>query len=252
MTWFKTLFLRLMLLVVMQSRRLNSLLTDKYLTHHWTIFDSNMKDVVGRADMEQVSPITFATDRFGNSNSSLNLNGGSTRIPGGVYFDSREFTISVWVYPKGVKYHSRIIDFSPVLNSYENRIILVFDNAPNIQNLNYEPALFIFDNKSTTAARAISSKPLINEKWQFLTITFNGTASYIYIDGCISQSTTYVNYYILPTVFRNYTYIGKGSESYSYLDDLRFYNKSLSKSEIFDLMCDNQTSKFISRKIRLL
>ncbi len=69
---FKGIFLILML-VLMQSRRLNSLLTDKYLTHHWPIFDSNMSDVVGRADIERVSPIKFATDRFGNPNSSLNL-----------------------------------------------------------------------------------------------------------------------------------------------------------------------------------
>jgi len=128
----------MLMLVLMQTRRLHLLLTDKFLTHHWPIFDSNMSDVVGKADIERVSPIKFATDRFGNPNSSLNLNGGSTRIPGGVYFDSREFTISVWVYPKGVKNHSRIIDFSPVLNSYENRIFLVFDNAPNTQNLTYD------------------------------------------------------------------------------------------------------------------
>jgi len=242
MSSFKGAFLILML-VLMQTRRLNSLLTDKYLTHHWPIFDSNMKDVVGKADMKRDNLIQFATDRFGNPNSSLNLNGGSTQIPGGVYFDSREFTISVWVYPKGVKYHSRIIDFSPVLNSFENRIIFAFDFSANSINLNYKPVLLIFDNKSTTAAKAESSKPLINEQWQFLTLTFNGSASFIYINGCISQSTTFVKSYILPTVFRNYTYIGKGGlYSNSYLDDLRFYNKSLAQSEILELMNENETS----------
>lgn len=238
----KGIFLILML-VLMQTGKLNSLLTDEFLTHHWPIFNSNMSDVVGTADIERVNPITFASDRFGNPNSSLNLNGGSTRIPGGIYFDSPEFTISVWVYPKGVKYHSRIIDFSPVLNSYENRIYLVFDNAPNSQNLTYEPALFILDNRNKSVVQAISSKPLINEQWQFLTITFNGTASYIYINGCISQSTTFVKPYILPTIFRNFTYIGKRSAySNSYLDDLRFYNKSLAQSEILDLMYENEPS----------
>jgi hypothetical protein len=240
MSSFKGIFLTLML-VLMQTRKLNSLLTDKYLTHHWPIFDSNMSDVVGKADMKRNILIQFASDRFGNPNSSLNLNNGNARIPGGIYFDSREFTISVWVYPKGVKYHARIIDFGSVLNSYENRIYLTLDNAPKNQNLNYEPTFFIVDQRNITVVKAISSKPLINEQWQFLAITFNGSASYIYIDGCISQSTTFVNYYILPTIFRNLTNVGQGG-SYSYLDDLRFYNKSLSKSEIFELMYENETS----------
>jgi hypothetical protein len=58
-----------------------------------------MKDLIGSADMTQGSLTSFTMDRFGNANSALALNGGWTQVPAGVYFDSIEFTISVWVYP---------------------------------------------------------------------------------------------------------------------------------------------------------
>ena len=111
------------LVLLLQVKIFSTQLTsDQYLTHHWPFDDSTMQDVIGSAHMTQGSNTTFTSDRFGNPNSALALNTGYTIVPSGVYFNTPSFTISVWVYPKGVKYHARIIDFSPVLNSYENRI----------------------------------------------------------------------------------------------------------------------------------
>ena len=70
-----------------------------------------MKDEIATAHMIQGKFISFTLDRFGKSNSALALNGGWAQVPSGIYFDSPEFTISVWVYPQKVGDWSRIIDF---------------------------------------------------------------------------------------------------------------------------------------------
>ena len=73
-----------------------------------------MFDEKGMAHMFQGSRTTFTRDRFGNSNSSLSLIGSWTQVPGGVYFNTVEFTFSLWIYPQQVSSPNgaRIIDFA--------------------------------------------------------------------------------------------------------------------------------------------
>jgi hypothetical protein len=73
------------------------LCTKQYLTHYWPIENGTMKDVIASKDMTQGNATYFTSDRFGNENASLALNGGWTQVPPGIYFDTQEFTISVWV-----------------------------------------------------------------------------------------------------------------------------------------------------------
>ncbi len=81
-------------------------------------------------------------------------------------------------------------------------------------------------------------------KWQFLVATFNRTLLNIYKDGIpiySNNSLTYSN----STVYRNNCYVGKSNwptegYSYSYLDDLRIYNTSLSRDEIIQIMNENK------------
>jgi hypothetical protein len=77
----------------------------------------------------------------------------------------------------------------------------------------------------------------------FLTVTFNGSLISIFINGNLVNTNTKLPIYTLAKTIRVYNYIGLApsiynglSVSYSYLDDLRFYNKSLSLSEIKILM----------------
>ncbi len=77
---------------------------DIYLTHHWPICDGKLGDTVGGSfyDMKQetlFSTPTFTLDRFSNANSGLALNFAYASVSPGVYFDTTEFTISVWVNP---------------------------------------------------------------------------------------------------------------------------------------------------------
>ncbi len=54
---------------------------DEYLTHYWPIENGTMLDAIGSAVMSQGNLTSFTTDRFGNENSALALNGGWTQLP---------------------------------------------------------------------------------------------------------------------------------------------------------------------------
>jgi hypothetical protein len=206
--------------------------TDQYLRHYWPIDNGSMKDVISSADMTQGNLTSFTMDRFGNLNSALALNGGYTRVPSGVYFDSIEFTISAWVYPSNVGLNSRIIDFGNGRTA--NNIILSLSSG------NLKPYFQIF-SRSNLVFTATSSKPLTENRWQFLTATLNGTNATVYLNGTLVAESNTQNYTRPFNLSRSNCYVGKSnwpSDRYSssYLDDLRFYNKSLTQEEIIDLM----------------
>ena len=209
---------------------LSDLVTDQYLTHYWPILNSTKSDIVGTAHMQQGMNTSFTSDRFGCPNSAMNLNGGFTYVPAGVYFDSPEFTISVWIYPQSVGSWSRVIDFAN--GAPLDNIVLSQDSG-----LNRIPYTTI-RNGTIIMGTVSSSVSLALKQWQFLTSTYNGTSLIMYINGVIKANLFFV--FTLPTLNRTKNYIGKSnwndSYSWSYLDDLRFYNRSLSQSEIIDLM----------------
>ena len=214
------------------------LTTDQYLTHHWIFSEGTMTDSVGTANMQQGSLTTFASDRFGCPNSALNLNQGYTFVPPGIYFDTPQFTISVWVYPQLMGWWSRVIDFGN--GSPMDNIFLTQDS-----NSNQKPALWIFDG-SIFKGDVTSSSPLVLNKWHMLTATFDGTHASIYINGVFQESSSFVH--SLTTLIRTKNYIGKSDftsigYSSSLLDDLRFYNKSLTQGEITELMNLNNSKK---------
>jgi hypothetical protein len=207
--------------------------TDQYLTHYWPICNGTMRDVVGSADMTQGNLTSFTTDRFGNGNSALALNGGWTQVPSGIYFNTPELTMSVWVYPLSVGYYSRIIDFGN--GPTADNIIFSLSNEITLQ-----PYFQIFSGSSIIFT-AFSNRVITQNKWQFLTATFNGTNATIYLDGIIIGETS-IHSYIQPfNLSRSNCYIGKSAwntngYSSSYLDDLRFYNKCLTQEEILQIM----------------
>lgn len=198
-----------------------------------------MLDHIGSANMTQGSLTSFIEDRFGNAMSALALNDGWTQVPSGVYFDTPEFTVSVWVYPQNVGTFARVIDFGNGQNA-DNILLRLNSGTTNVA----VPALRI-NNRSISIGTAQSTRVLKNLTWQHLTATFNGSQMYLYINSVLRGK--YSSVFNLPNITRMYNYIGKanGATGYSssYLDDLRFYNKSLTQPEIFELMKKDFSSK---------
>jgi len=194
--------------------------------------NGQMLDKIGTSHMTQGNLTNFDLDRFDKANSSLNLNGGWTRVPGGVYFDTSEFTITVWVKPRNVGTFARIIDFG---NSGADNVVFGLDNANT-----YRPYFSMFVDEFKP------SSVLTLNQWQFLAASFNGTYLRIYKNDQIILETRNLSIQ-LSAIKRNNCYVGKSNwngdgYSYSLLDDLRFYNKSLTQTEIIDLMNRNETT----------
>ena len=206
------------------------LTSDQYLTHHWPLVNSSMQDVIGSAHMTQGLNTTFTSDRFGKQKSALALNTGYTKVPSGVYFNTPSFTISVWVYPNLIVGNwARVIDFS--IGAMTKTIAFAISSSSYLR-----PALGIWDTSFFKVGDFYSTKGLINNQWQFLVTTFNGTLVNVYINGKLTCSGT-LTLYALPTVTRTQNWIGKSAwigdgYSSSFLDDLRFYNISLSQDQI--------------------
>jgi hypothetical protein len=218
-----------------------TLSTDQYLTHHWPFGNGTMRDAIGTADMIQGNLTSFVADRFGNVNSALALNGGWTLVPPGIYFDTPEFTIAVWVYPQQIESYSRIIDFG--------NGILLDNKVLSLSSGNSLEPFFAILSGSNYIFQTKSTKQITPNQWQFLTATNNGTIAIIYLNGTLVAESNTQNYTRPFNLSRSSCYIGKSNwahdgYSHSYLDDLRFYNKSLTQEEINELMDyhQNETS----------
>jgi hypothetical protein len=198
-----------------------------------------MLDQIGKSHMTQGSSTFFTTDRFGNANSALALNGGWTQVPAGVYFNTLGFTISVWVYPQQIGYWSRVLDFGN--GAASNNVIFSISNG---NSLNPTLTAILSGNFLTFTG---SSQALSLGQWQFLIASFDGSYFYVYVNG-VQTSSVFVSF-TPPYLTRSNCFIGKSNWadccgdgfSSSILDELRFYNKSLTQSEILELMYQNNT-----------
>ena len=211
--------------------------TDKFLTHYWPITNSKIYDLIGDADMlpgMSTNPIIFPADRFGSQNDSLNLNNGYTFLPPGYYFTTPAFSISLWIYP--------IIDQSNPIYSSVNLIKFGNGNDDIILNLITPNMLtFQFFYSTTCVINVQSSIGLANGHWNLLTATYDGLTANIYINGFLAGSVKQA--YSLSMMPRANNYFGNnnnynlnnGQPSF-FLDDIRFYNISLTQNQIVNIM----------------
>ena len=236
---------------------------DIYLTHHWPICDSKLGDTVGgslydlKLKTNSIYTPTFTSDRFSNANSALALELAYASIPSGVFFDTPELTITVWVNPyfawnilrftitNSVYESARIIDFG--IGAANSNIVLALDstssvsspfNNPQACSAAY-PTFIIYDGTSNKSS-VTSNKPLSENKWHHLAATFNGITLNLYMNGTI-VGTQSLNYLMPKSLMRSLNYVGKSNwagDGYSlaHLDDLRFYNKSLNQMDIQAIM----------------
>jgi hypothetical protein len=193
-----------------------------------------MNDSIGSAHMTQGNLTTFTFDRFGNQNSALALNGGWTQVQAGIYFDTPEFTISAWIMPQQIGSWAKLFDFGN--GQWVDNIYLSLSNGSDCVPIVVIDALKLFAVKST-------QRCTLNQ-WQLLTATFDGQTITIYINATLTAANTLSSNTLMPRLIRTLNYIGKSNSiadgySYSIIDELRFYNKSLTQCEISELMFDN-------------
>ena len=187
--------------------------------------------------MFSVNAISFNTDRFGNPNEALDLINGYTFLTPGYFFTSPQFSISLWIYPNGWSpSNSVLLDFgngNANGNSFLDDIILYQVSTDLIG-----PNVKIY-NSSTLLINAESSMGLVTNQWQLLTVTYDGVNASIYINDALTASVQLT--YSLPVIMRMNNYFGASStniyqHSSMRLDDIRFYNISLTLNQIVNIM----------------
>ena len=141
----------------------------------------------------------------------------------------------------GVDKFARVIDFGNGAPS--GNVILALDS-----DLNQKPFFLIYFG--TQPFMVNSSLALNQNQWQHLTATFEQTKMSIYINASLTGSTTITSGMTPQSIQREKNYIGHCDwpnigHSYSYLDDLRFYNICLSRGDIFELI-DSRKYKFLN------
>ena len=207
-----------------------------YLMHYWPIENRQMTDIMGNAHMIQGSNVAYTADRYGNPDSTLALNDGWTQVDANFYFSATQFTLSAWVYPKDIKFSASLLEFD-----YAIQLALSSDS-------NLKP-FFKINNELNCSTLVESNVALVNEEWQMLTATFDGSIMSIYINSTLTANATLNCTW--SEIVRTNCVIGKSvlnnGTSKSYVDDIRLFNVSLTPIQIQDLMTNNNASVELTR-----
>lgn len=185
----------------------------------WFTFDNNLKDKTGKlADGISTSRgIIYTTDRKGNTKSALYLDG-SYGVDISNVIQQTNTSLSVWV------------KYSALASHY-----LVTPNGSG-------PALDQMNNKyfGVVGIQAFGTdgvvSGILDNNWHHLVITFDGVYIRFYIDGALAGTKLFNS--AIAQVFVKYR-LGYRPEQAGFwkgsLDDLRFYSRTLSASDVASL-----------------
>lgn len=206
-------------------------------------FNGNAYDESGNSNDPSIAKVSYTADRFGNSNSACSFNGKNNfiRIPDhpSLNFNST-FTISAWVMVKdfydGPCHGNRII-MKGYSNTDSSNYLLTFDDNHYTNGRNCATKRPDEKHEAFYApfVKPLPGKYVIKDKWYLLTITYDGHEVILYADCEIAGKGEVSN-----NSFSNDEdlFFGKlDNQQYPYwfnglLDEVRFYNRVLTKEEI--------------------
>lgn len=228
---------------------------DKGLVAYYP-FNGNVKDESNNGHDPSVTKITFTADRFGKANSAGKFNGKNTyvRIPDHPDLHFRKgFSMSAWVmingYYEGTCHGNRII-MKGYSDDENGNYTLTFDDNYSTRGAN---CINRYPDKDRQSFYASLCNPVTNDyivpgKWYLLTFTYDGKEAQLYVDCKLQAKGNTKNY-----IFSNEEdlFFGKlDNVQYPYwfnglLDEVRIYNRPLTKDEIF-LLCDKRSPELIT------
>lgn len=202
-------------------------------------FNGNSNDETGNGYNGTVTGATLTTDRFGQLNKAYSFNGSSNyidlikNIP-----DLTTFSISFWIKPNGNSTSNGFVFFDGNSVCGNDAALYYSNNTLNV----------IADKSGASlglsSAQASASSSLYNT-WYHVVWTCNSTQSKIYINGVLSApintSGSEVGYHYTPTIgcFNDGNTTPCGSPRSGFfsggIDDMRFYNRVLTSSEVLRL-----------------
>ena len=202
------------------------------LAHYWT-FNENYVNVVNGALGSPVGNVSFGDDRFGTANRALSINGGYVLLPTDVYL-SGDYSIAFWI---------RVNQFTSKMQT----IIRLM--TPDSTNGFY---LYMF---STGSLKLFMSNTISNDymytffgfplnQWLHIGFTMSGYSLSVYANGALrDQKTLSVS---MASALHANSMFGDGGLAaqplYVSLDDMMFFNRALTASEMLLTMSYSLTS----------
>jgi len=201
------------------------------LIHYWP-FENNVRDEIGNAHLYGGVNARLTNDRLGSANSALSLENGHYKVPPGVYFSGKQFTIMVWVKVRSFNLWSRILDFG---NGRQNNVFfaLTIDHTGN--------SAF-----AVLPGEVHSSLKLELNKWVHITAALNIPHAGIYINGVSYTRPLSAFGDSVPNVVRNTNFIGRSNwwpqnaDANAEYDELKIFDRALSQQEINNEMNNNK------------
>ena len=203
-------------------------------------FSGNANDTISK-NIGLVRGASLAKDRFGNENSAYSFDGENDLINLGANTRLKQITMSISLWAK-------INNFSSNNLNYSNQPF-VFTRARD--SVAFYEAYFVgmyrpnqkFDAANTSAMQkqiaSISSISAEKEKWYHIVYMFDTDTTYLFVNGKLEQKNYkgfFSSYLQKDSVVLGY--VGNQNKEKSYcwlngcLDDLKFYDRILSASEV--------------------
>lgn len=204
----------------------------------WYPFIGNANDMSGNGNNGTVNGATLTSDRFGNVNSAYNFNGTNTYIsvPNVASQGNAARTIVCWVNSNYLGPQGAISTGSAatcqafnLVTSYQNNI-----GIPGL--MGYDVSCDYFPSTGTSATNGV---------WKFLSITYDMNSNIkIYVNGILDNSGN-----LGHNTTGQENFIGRSNDLILYpnywngkIDDIRFYNRALTQSEITALYNESSSS----------
>lgn len=152
------------------------------------------------------------------------------------------FSVSFWVYPKNIatapSYAFHIRNFNST-NFFDNNIAIRWNSSLGMS---------FFMSSQTSIARTLRVGDIFTNVWSHYVITYNGTNGLVraYRNGTLAASTTFSGLNMLTSTNRNLAVGGLAGNASSSnttqakVDELAFYNRVLSDSEITSIYASRQ------------
>jgi hypothetical protein len=200
------------------------------LTNYWPIINGSYTDYVGGKSLTPNGVITLSADRL-NSDSSgcfrvTNTPTSYASAPGGYYFTSMSFTITMWLNPLG---GGGIFDFS---NSGSYHLHLNYNGGQAFFEM-YHP-----DGSQPRTGYLTTAQLPYNNTWSHVAITYSlaTNTTLFYVNGNVGANNT-GGMGSFDNVSRSDIWFGKnawGGAADAKFDEIKFHARVLSAQEILN------------------
>ena len=185
----------------------------------WYNFDKNLKDVTGKLPDAAQYPVirggvSYTTDRKGHSTSALQMNGSYYVYMWNVPQQSHT-SLSVWV-KRGGQYT-------------QAEIVRPNGRGPAVYQMNYAFEGDVFTSLYTPY---VTSGAYFDQAWHHLVVTYDSTNLKLYVDGVLTGTMNNSQPFVSTSVYYLLGHLTSGGYWKGAIDDLRFYSRTLSQSDV--------------------